>query len=160
MAKPTLYLGLAGDPHLCQADSGFTDAGSAYNLFARTDRVALAGESGECVFTALYLVLVHRSATTIHLRITPLVDDVPLPSHTLTLPGAAFPATDVYELGLSVPVLDGLGNEVSRTAPRGTWLQVQIETIADGVSELLGALRVDGVIAEYDVVSESRTEAA
>lgn len=158
MAKPTLYVGLAADPQLCQAGQGFDDAGAPYNLVARTDRVALAGVGGECVFSALYLVVEHQG-TAVELRVTPLVDGVPVSQTTILLPAAAQRTTDAYEIGLSVPVIDGLGNEVSRTAPRGTWLQVQVETIADGATEALSWLRIDGPEIEYDVVQESRMEA-
>ena len=156
--KPRLFLGTRSGGILLEADVGFTDAGVAYNLYAKTERTAPAGVGGECAFVTLYLALVHTLAA--HLRVTPTVDGRVLETKVLALASAGGAERRVvYEVNLSEPlVLDGI--EEGRFAPRGTWIEVAVETAYEAGNPLLAEQIVEGVEVEFEVVREGRMEAA
>lgn len=139
---------------LLRVGVGFLDDGVAYNALGKSDPLAPAGSGGECIFPSLYLVLVHEGDA-VTLRVTPIVDEVALEFTDIALPLVAERKVTNHEIPVSVPYIVG-DIEVARFAPRGTWIQVQVDTISDGVVELLAKLRVDSVDVEYEVVRESQ----
>lgn len=146
---PVLFMGRADSAVLVRVGEGYIDDGIAYSVLARTDRVAIAGSGGECIYTGLYLVTVHEGGPyTLH--VTPVVDGAALEEIALALPGVAERTTMTHELPVSIPLLDANDVELARFAARGTWVQVQVEV--RGVS---GFVRSDAVEVEYEVVRET-----
>jgi hypothetical protein len=154
MAKPRLYFGLRGAAALVEGGVGFRDNGVAYNLLAKTARLAPGGPAGECIFTALYLTVVHFA--NVAFTVTPIIDEVAQPSQELQFIGLdplggpfteAHRKVETVELGLSVPYVYG-GIEQLRTYPRGTWIEVLVQT-ALGIPTFL---RIDELEVEHEVV--------
>jgi hypothetical protein len=154
MPRPVLAFGRAGSAALLQAGMGWTDDGVAYDLTALTDRVAPAGAGGECLFYTLYLTT--RRFGPARLRVTVLVDELPLPEEVIVLAGAAAAqgTVDVTEIALRIPYLrDGV--EVAKITPRGTWVRVLVQT--DVAVTPHAGLDVTDVEIETEVVRESRS---
>lgn len=153
---PRIMLGRgAGTPAMLTANDGYEDDGQPYDLLARTRQIAVAGTSGEAIFTALYLTTT-TFADLVTLFVTPSVDGVPLETQQVHLGGVANPneRAVVKELALSVPFLrDGV--EVMRTAPRGTWFDVTIETRIGLGNPSSTRQIIEAIEVEYEVVRES-----
>lgn len=157
---PSLFFGgRETSAKVLQTNSGFEDDGVAYAPMLRTNPVAPAGASGECIFRNAFVTITHSMATDI--RITPIVDFVPLdgtggqPDERLvfSLPDltATGRRTDRYEMGLSLP-FPLTGTERFRNALRGAWFQLQLEAI-NGLAD--GDLIFEQVELEHEVVRES-----
>lgn len=130
MGKPRLFLAPSSGANLLLADEGYLDDGTDYQLLALSDRLAIAGEGGEVAFYFLYVSVLHERAVPI--RITPIIDGVSLDPLDYTLANPAGNART--KRILEVPLLVSLPSSVTgfatlgRFAPRGTWIQVRIET--------------------------------
>lgn len=124
MSQPLYVFGQGGGNNLYGAGQGFTDDGVAYVVRARSDRVAPAGIDGECIFPAVHLAISHTMA--VDLLVVPVLDDVELDSITLSLSAKTARTLERFEVGLSVPVLDGLGTERGRASPSGAWFQLLV----------------------------------
>jgi hypothetical protein len=124
MSEPIYVLGQGGDNNIYEAGQGFADDGVAYQVRARSDRVAPAGIDGECIFPAVYFAISHTMA--VDLTIVPVVDDVELDPITLSLEAKSARTLERFEVGLSVPLLDGVGAERGRIAPSGCWFQLLV----------------------------------
>lgn len=156
MSVPVLFLGELGGNRLLQADDGYQDGGNDIAIRAESVPWAPAGAGGEAIFTALFLAFTSTMAVTI--TVTPIVwvidgEDVTvteLASQDIVLAANAARVTSKHELGLSVPLMNGLV-EVARFAPRGTWFAVRLEAAALAVGDLI----LDGASVEYEVVRES-----
>lgn len=157
---PTLFFGGRDTvANVLQTNTGFVDNAVAYVPQLRTNPVAPAGTSGECIFVTAYVTLTHSMATDI--RITPIVDFVPLdgtggqPDERLifSLPDltATGRLTERFEMGLSLP-FPLTGTERFRNALRGAWFQLLFEAI-NGLAA--GDLIFEQVELEYEVVRES-----
>lgn len=150
MPIPHLFFGSQTSNVLLEFDADtFTDAGIAYGFRAVSNRVAPAGAGGECIFPALYVTVTHRVAGAVD--VTPWVDGIALERQQISLADpAGIVQTTVYELGLSIPYRVAT-TERARFAPRGTWLQVLLES-SDPVT-------VESIEADVDVVRESKIAA-
>ena len=155
MSTPLLFLGSAAGGVLLEADQGTGDNAAAFNLLARTNRVAPAGVGGECIFTALYLAISHTEAAT--LRVTPILDGVALEPTDIALPLVAARTLTAHDVGISIPYTVA-AVEAARFAARGTWLQVQVETLAAAPGDF-GDLIIESVEVEYEVVRETKDPA-
>lgn len=151
MPGPILFLGQRTAAVLLAADEGYADGAATYALLARTARAAPAGVGGDVLMTALYLTLSHTEAATV--RVTPVVDGIALEATDIVLGPAAERAVTAHEVGVSVPYVVG-GVEVSRAGARGTWVQVQVESVG-----AFGDLTVEAVEVEYEVLRESKSAA-
>ncbi|MGH3428474.1 MAG: hypothetical protein ACRDQZ_13055 [Mycobacteriales bacterium] len=152
MAKPRLFFGARSGGLLVEAGIGFDDAGAAYSFRAKTSKLAPAGAGGECIFTSLYLSVVHFAP--VAFRVTPIVDEVAEITQEVTLAGLSplgGPFTEAQrlvepiEVGLSRPYLVG-GVERLRTYPRGIWFEVLVEATASTF------FRIDAVEVEHQIV--------
>jgi len=154
--RKRLFFGTRDAAHLLEAGVGFLDDGLIYNVLAKTDRVAPGGTAGECVFTSLYLSIVHFSA--VSCRVTPIIDGVAQAAQVFALSGTGVVGgpflevdrkVDKVEVGLSVPLIVG-GIERLRTYPRGTWVQALVETTFEvGGSSYI---RFDEIDVEHEIV--------
>ena len=155
---PTLfYGGRDTEASVLEANVGFQDNGADYVPLAKSNPVAPAGASGECIFTNVYVTITHSMG--VDIRFTPIVDFVPLdgtggqPDERLvfTLPALAARLTERFEMGLSLP-FPLTGTERFRNALRGAWFPLQAEALAPLAA---GDLIFDQTELEYEVVRES-----
>lgn len=155
---PTLfYGGRDTEASVLEANVGFQDNGADYVPLAKSNPVAPAGASGECIFTNVYVTITHDMG--VDIRLTPIVDFVPLdgtngqPDERLvfTLPPLAARLTERFEMGLSLP-FPLTGTERIRNALRGAFFQLQAEALAPLAA---GDLIFDQTELEYEVVRES-----
>lgn len=145
MSKGAAFIGQRAAANLLALDRGSSDAGTPIRVRGETAAVAVAGAGGEAIFPTLYLTLTHSMVAT--LRVTPLLDGVPLPVILLSVYAAPRRVSTVHELSL-MQSFEGL----LTYAPRGTWIAVRIEV--DPLTE--GDLIVDSVEVEYEIVQESK----
>jgi hypothetical protein len=160
--EPALLFGQGGGNAIYRADATASDdAGVAFDIRARSDRLYPAGLGGEALFTVLWLTVTTAitpavPANTVDLIVTPYLDGVALEAQTFTITGPTAGAqtrlTRKYEFGLSVPYLDVYLTEQFRVGARGACFEVQVET--DG-GLMPGELIALGVDVEYEVVRES-----
>lgn len=152
MLTPRLFGG-AGDG-LLLAGSTYLDDGEAYDALGKSNRVAPAGTGGECIFTSLYVTVTTYASDT-RLVVTPYVDGVALAAQIINVPGVASSQgeVNVFELGLSIPYVVAMVERL-RYYPRGTWLQVLVNTDSGNVA--LAAQLVNSIEAEYEVVRETK----
>lgn len=145
-----VFFGQGGGSAIYAAGESALDGGAEFGVRAKTDRLAPAGVSGEAIFPAVWVALTWTMAVTV--VVTVYVDGALVCTAQLALPAQAERVTKRYEIGLSVPMIDEyLNTEVARFSPRGTWLQVALDTsgpLADG--ELI----FEGVECEFEVVVE------
>lgn len=159
MITPVLFFGRATEPVLLRVGVGYTDDGDAYEMLARSRSVAPAGTNGEVALCCLYITTLHFD-TDVSVWITPILDGEPLPTQRLDLTGVmdSEGERETHEVDLSIPYMVG-GVERLRYAPRGTWVEVQIETkYADaetGAAPAAAKQVVESVVLEYEVVRES-----
>lgn len=156
---PVLFFGGRDtEANVLQVSDGFQDNTVDYVPLAKSNPVAPAGASGECIFKNVYITITHDMAAMI--RLTPIVDFVALdgtggqPDERLifTLPDLTpNRLTERFEMGLSLP-FPLTGPERIRNALRGAWFQLQAEAIGGLAS---GDLIFDQTELEYEVVRES-----
>ena len=157
---PTLfYGGRDTEASVLEANVGFQDNGADYIPLAKSNPVAPAGASGECIFTNVYVTITHSMA--VDIRLTPIVDFVPLdgtngqPDERLVFSLPDLTATgrlsERFEMGLSIP-FPLTGTERFRNSLRGAWFQLQSEALAPLAA---GDLIFDQTELEYEVVRES-----
>ncbi len=155
---PTLfYGGVDTEASVLEANVGFQDNTVDYVPLAKTDPVAPAGASGECIFTNVYATITHSMG--VDIRLTPIVDFVALdgtggqPDERLvfTLPPLGARLTERFEMGLSLP-FPLTGPERMRNALRGAWFQLQAEALAPLAA---GDLIFEQTELEYELVRES-----
>lgn len=135
----------------------FTDDNVPYEMVARSDPFAPAGQGGEAIFTTLWITTT-TFETDVALFITPIIDFVPIDTQRIDIPGAPNPddAQQVHELVLSVPYPPPPAAEFMRVAPRGCVIEVKVETrIGDGFG-VSGRQIVDGIEVETEIVREGR----
>lgn len=132
---------------------GYVDGAAIYNMTARSERIALAGISGECIFTSLFVATRHYD-TNVTFWLTPYVDSVALATQTIALVGAANTngIRQSYQLGLSLPYVRS-AVEICRTAPRGTWFELLVET--QYASAIAAKQILESLELEYEVVRET-----
>lgn len=166
---PTLFIGRRDtSADVWQWNLGETDgagpagvpAGDAVMPLARTVRFFPAGFQGEAVFTQFWIG-VSTDMDALTLRFTPIVDDV-VYDGTLGNPDlrqqvaiAETPGTlrtFKFEFALYLPYDDGVDADALRTALRGSWFQLLIDTIG-GLG--IGDLFIDQPEIEFEVVRES-----
>lgn len=151
MAKPLLMFGCKSLGDLLQADAGYTDDGASYSLFVKTDRVAPAGVGGESAFHNLYIPIEHDVAVT--LRVTAIVDGVALTAQDFALSAPSARKVTLLEVPTTVrfPVTIANFGSLAQFAARGTWLQVQLET----VGAVTGYVAAGGVDLEHETLRET-----
>lgn len=151
------YGGRDTEASVLETDVGFQDNLVDYVPLAKSNPIAPAGASGECVFQNIYLTVTHSMG--VDIRLTPIVDFVPLdgtngqPDERLviTLDPQTFRLTERFEMGLSLP-FPLVGTERMRNALRGAWFQLQVEALSP-LND--GELIFDQTELEYEVVRES-----
>jgi hypothetical protein len=156
---PTMFFGGRDtEASVLATDQGFEDNTVAYVPLAKSNPVAPAGASGECIFKNVYITITHDMA--VDIRLTPIIDFVALdgtggqPDERLifSLPDLTpNRLTERFEMGLSLP-FPLTGTERFRNALRGAWFQLQVEAI-NGLAA--GDLIFDQTELEYEVVRES-----
>jgi len=149
MAGPLLYAG-SRTAQLFQIGSGYADGSAVYNLSARSHRMAPAGSNGECIFTRLAVTTRHYTSN-VTFWLTPLVDSVALATQQIALVGAAttIGVATTHQLALSLPYVRS-SVEILRTAPRGTWFELLIET--QYASAIASKQIIESVVLEWDPV--------
>ena len=162
---PVLFLGRDGTTaaEVFETNSGFEDgfnggAGDAISIKGRTVRIAPAGVSGECLFTTFWVMVEHTMAVT--LRFTPILDDVvydgtggnPDLRQTVALGSLAVRTVETFEFALSLPYDDGGGEQI-RTALRGTWFQLEVDS---STALATGDLILHQTELEFEVVRETQ----
>lgn len=156
MQIPVLVVGRASAPVILKHGVGYLDDDAPYDLVGRTDPYLPAGLGGEAAFYTIYLTTTHFTASSV-LRITPRIDGVPLAPTILVLDTA--PGGDgeqrVHEISLSKPYVVG-GLEKLRNAPRGSWIDVTIETQRSVGLGVPDRVIVDGVEVEFETVQEGK----
>lgn len=136
-----------------QIGSGYVDGASVYNLLARSERFAPAGPEGECIFTALFVSTRHYTSD-VSWWLTPYVDSVALATQQITLTGAATTIGNrrSQQLGLSLPYVRS-AVEICRTAPRGTWFELLVETRY--ASAIAAKQIIESIVLEWEPVRET-----
>lgn len=121
-----IFFGEAGGPRLLFADSGTDDDGLPITLLALPNRIAPAGEDGECMFYAATLAVRHLGA--VDLTITPKLNGRRLLPIAVSLEALAEVGVEMVELALAeVYQVGGTSYGV-----RGTWLSFEITaTVTD-----------------------------
>ena len=134
--------------------------GSAITPFAKTARFFPAGFQGEAIFTQFWVGLT-ADMDALTLRFTPIVDDVVYDgtggnadlSQTVVIaetPGTR--RTFKFEFALALPFDDGVDPDALRTALRGSWFQLQVDTVGGlGVGDFI----IDAPEIEFEIVRES-----
>lgn len=145
-----------GTPSMLVVGSGYTDDGAVYEMVARTRPFAPDKMGGEAIFTALWITTTTFDVG-VSLFITPYVDFVALETQRIDIPGEANPQNKqrVWELALSVPYIRALV-EIMRNAPRGTVIDVKVETKIGTVAGASTRQIVDDIEVEAEIVNESR----
>lgn len=152
MAIPRLVFGASLGVLLAPDLLAFDDDGVAYAVLALTNTSAPAGPSGECIFPMLYLTT--KRFGSVEITVTPIVDEIALASHVITLVGgSAAGVVEVTEIDLSTPYPSALDPQIM-LAPRGSSVQIQVDAPVTA--------RVDVTVlqVEYEVVRESRLASA
>lgn len=154
MPAPKLFFGTRGSTGFMEVDRGYKDRGVQYQMYAKTNRYAPAGPSGECIFPSLYAVVTFTESMFLYL--TPFVDGAALGTKVIQMIANATSTrqTRTFEMGLSVPVILN-GVERGQQAPRGTWFQVLVETHFNDINDIANQLIVEGCEVEYEIVSET-----
>jgi len=166
---PTLFLGRAdtsadvwkfGIGSSDGAGPGGSPAGDNITFLSKSVRVAPGGAGGEAIFTQFWIALTY-DMDAVTLRFTPIVDGVVYdgtggnPDLRQTLALTATPGTrktERYEFALWLPYDDGVDTDALRTDLRGTWFQLQIDTVGSlGDGDLI----IDQPEIEYEIVRES-----
>jgi hypothetical protein len=156
---PTLFFGGRDtEAGVLQTGVGFEDNTVPYTPLAKSNAVAPAGASGECIFKNIYITITHSMA--VDIRLTPIVDFVALdgtggqPDERLvfSLPDLTpNRITGRFEMGLSLP-FPLTGPERFRNALRGAWFQLQAEALTPLAA---GDLIFDQTELEFEIVRES-----
>jgi hypothetical protein len=124
-----IIVGRSGATKIFQWGSGYVDDATKYELLAKTDPLAPAGAGGECAFHAVYVYVSHEVAVPI--VTTVFVDGAQVATKTVTL---ALPSARKRRI-IKVPIIKRFPSSVtgyataSSFAGRGTWVQVQVETL-------------------------------
>lgn len=149
MSAPILFVGSRSGT-LLRVGVGYQDGSSVYNLLARSERVAPAGQNAECIFTRLAVATRHYTSN-VTFWVTPYVDNVALATQQITLTGAATTTgiRQSHQLGLTLPYIRS-AVEITRTAPRGTWFELLVET--QYASAIAGKQIIESVELEYEPV--------
>lgn len=151
---PRLFFGRSDVSALLVAHATYQDDGQNYDIFFRNDRFPPAGVGGEAAFYTLYLALSFEVETPI--TITPIIDDVRLPTVAYTLePGADVRTDTIIEMSLMQPI-PGYPTR-GKFAPRGGWFQVEIASAFPGAAAFV---QVDACEVEIEVVQEGKQEGA
>jgi hypothetical protein len=146
-----LYLGDASGRVLLTA-AGADDAGVAVNMTAQGAVVAPAEYGGEAWMRNLYVVVTRWNTADMTVLITPIVDNVALVPVTVLYPGVTTPKTEVTEVSLAQPHLDGGGTERFRYGARGYIFTFRYETLT-GLPDHMWV--IEGAYLEFDPVQES-----
>lgn len=149
MAAPVLFVG-SRSASLLRVGVGYVDGSAVYNLLARSHRFAPAGQNGECIFTRLAVATRHYTAN-VTFWLTPSIDGVALATQQIALIGAATTTgiRQSHQLGLSLPYVRS-AVEITRTAPRGTWFELLVET--QYASAVAAKQIIESVELEYEPV--------
>ncbi len=141
---------------ILRVGTGYLDDDAKYDLYGRSAPFAPAGMMGECAFHSLYLTTVHYDVTE-EIVVTPRVDHVALLPTTITLTGVASSKGErlVHEISLYQPYIIG-GIERLRYAPRGTWIDVLIETKFTINARTPARFLIDGMDVEAEIVRETK----
>lgn len=156
MQIPVLVVGRSTAPALLRHGVGYSDDGEVYDLLGRSDPFLPAGLGGEAAFYTVYVTTTHFEVATV-LRVTPRIDGVPLAATAIVLNTAPGPDGEqrVHEISLSKPYVDG-GLEKLRYAPRGSWIDVTVETQRSVGLGVAGRVIVDGIEVEFEAVQEGK----
>ncbi len=131
MAKPRLFFGTReAAARLLEAGPGETDAGTAYTMRAKTNKVAPNGVAGQAMFHNAYLTIIHFAPVTFRVEtlidgVSKLIREVALSDGTDPLGGPYTEANRLVEeiqVNLSLPYVVG-GVERLRQPLRGTWIE-------------------------------------
>lgn len=154
MSAPKLFFGTRGSTAFMEVDRGYKDRGVQYQMYAKTNRYAPAGPSGECIFPSLFAIVTFTES--MYLYLTPYLDGVALGTKLIHMVANATSSrqTRTFEMGLSVPVVVN-GVERLEQAPRGTWFQVLVETHFNDINDIANQLIVEGLEVEYEVVGDT-----
>lgn len=156
MQLPILVLGRSTLPAILRHGAEYFDDDQVYDFVGRSDPFLPAGLGGEAAFYTIYVTTTHFTVGSV-LKITPRIDGLPLASTVLVLNTAPGDEGEqrIHEVSLSKPYVSG-GLEMLRNAPRGSWIDVTIETqrvLGAGVAD---RLIVDGVEVEFETVQEGK----
>lgn len=156
MQIPVLVVGHAAIPAVLKHGDTYRDDGELYDLVGRSDPFMPAGLGGEVAFYTIYVTTTHFEAATT-LRVTPRIDGVPLASTTIVLNTAPTDEGEqrVHEIGLSKPYVVG-GLEMLRNAPRGSWIDVTVESQLVAGFGVAARWIVDGIEVEFETVQEGK----
>lgn len=162
MATPKLFLGLRSASRILVANDGYTDDGITYAGLATSARVAPAGIDGEVALFALHVAVQWEGTCSI--TVLPIVDDVRMQAQTFTLVGDPPILLNARKSTiLEVPVRLRFSSAIDPTnalavfAARGTWIQAEIKIDVDANEVNRGAVIVEGVSMELEVVREGKT---
>lgn len=152
MNEPRLFMGGGGT--LLEADRGYTDGGAAYELCVQTNPIAPAGVGGEAIFTTAYVVLTFSGP--FQIRITPILDGIPLWDEATTLAGASVLTerqTHRFEIAmLQTLYRDGVAKY--RHSLRGTWFALLIEMPCPATDDT--DLILEGAQIDVEIVSQGK----
>ncbi len=163
-----VFYGQGMGPNLYLAGSGFQDGGEPVQFRARTNPYRPGGPGGEALFRRLRLAVTQTMA--VRLRVTPILDGVPVAESTYEVDFAASAerVQSSRELKLFRGVFDSVDASVmtGTVALRGERLEVLVESLVDsgggtyepGIGE--GDLMVDDLSVEVEVVRRSQGEEA
>lgn len=142
------------------AGVGGSPAGDPITPLAKTVRFFPAGFQGEAIFTQFWIGFT-SDMDALTVRFTPIVDDVVYdgtlgnPDLRQTVAIAETPGTRrtfKFEFALYKPFDDGVDADAVRTALRGSWFQLLVDTVGGlGVGDFI----IDAPEIEFEIVRES-----
>lgn len=166
LATPFLFVGETERPVLLQVGDGYLDDDAPYELYSDSRKQAPQGEDMEAVFPLLHITTKHYDVD-VSFWVTVIVDDVMIVEQRIDLKGVRFTQgiEQTHTLALFQAYIDpATGAEAIRTAPRGTWIEVFIETkyaqAESGAAPAAAKQIVQSVLVEFDPVRSSRQAVA
>ena len=149
MSAPRLFVGGAG--FLAEADSGFEDAGESYQLVARSNPIAPAGISGECIFTTVHVAVTFDRPFSI--VVTPILDGTPIWDEAVELSSSnelSERQTHRWEIAQKITFYRE-AEPIFNHAMRGTWFAIEISMPCPQDSD--GDLILEGFRVEHEIVA-------
>lgn len=162
---PTLFFGRGNTAAQImqwnQTNQDNEPSGDTFDLLAKSVRFAPGGAGGEAIFTTIWIAVTY-DMDAVTLRFTPILDGIAQDGtggtadirQTLALVGTpGTRRTERFEFGFSLPFNDGVSTDAIRTAMRGTWFQLLVDTV--GGLGPNGDLIIEQPEIEFEVVRES-----
>jgi hypothetical protein len=148
-----IFMGTKGKNRLLKAASGVTDDGLQVEASVFSNPVAPEGETGECEFRRLSLVVTRWNENPMDINVTPYINGEPLSPLTVNYKATTMPVTEITDLDLATYYRREGADAIERFRhrARGQWFHVKVQT----GSGLQKWLTLEGADLEYDVVRES-----